>query len=115
MHMGIPSNLLFDYLKSRFEQIDRIGAHQNAELTGFYHEAILTVPEAQALRRQREFDAPPLARAQTNAREPFQLFDRTRHTGGDIAQIKLHDFVAVSGAYVFNLHADNQLAVRTNS
>src|SRR5215510_13127965 len=84
----------------------------HSEIARLDYEAVLVVPETKMLRRECKFDAPPFARSQRDALEPFQFFHRTGDAGGDVTHVKLRYFVPCAGADVFNFDADGDLAVR---
>src|SRR5262245_46982070 len=105
----------FDHLETRCLQVGRTVADHYLEFTRLDHETVLAVPEAEVLRRQREFNALLLSRAQRDAPESFQLLDRPGDAGRDIAEVELHDLVAGAPAGVLDLDAGGNALVRANA
>ena len=60
----------------------------------------------QLLRPERKRDSLLLSRCEVNAIEPFEMSDRYRDAGLDVADIELYHLVASTAARILNIHRD---------
>src|SRR6266498_3303057 len=91
--------------------VRRTDSDHHLEFTRFYDEMHRAIVKAQIFSRERELDASFLSGPQRDALKTFQFFNWSSHTGGDVADIKLHDFIANALAGILYFYAHRKPAI----
>jgi len=106
-----PALRLLPYLESAFQARGRVRPDPDRKGTRLDRVAHIRAPAAKSLRRHLEAHGAGFSGLQRDALKPFELFDRPRNTGKEVADVELDDLGTCPRAAVLDHDADYERAV----